>query len=177
MNKMILCVDDKHGIGKDGSIPWHSTEDFKHFKAETVGQKVLMGYKTWESLPRKPLPDRLNIVVTSRTVSDDIINKHKDVIFIHKNSLSEFLRYNDGIVVMGGASIYEAALPFVDEIILSQISGDFNCDTFFNVYASNEHIFLPHNAKVLDDGITVFYMHRVDEVPPMQTNEFMWRFI
>lgn len=161
MNKMILCVDDKHGIGKDGSIPWHSTEDFKHFKAETVGQKVLMGYKTWESLPRKPLPDRLNIVVTSRTVSDDIINKHKDVIFIHKNSLSEFLRYNDGIMVIGGASIYEAALPYIDEVILSQISGDYDCDTFFDIHTVNpEFVFYPVKTKLLDDGITVTYLHK-----------------
>lgn len=177
MNKMILCTDSKNGIGKNGTIPWHSTEDFKHFKKETTGMKLLMGYKTWESLPKKPLPDRMNIVVTSRKVSDDVINAHKDVIFIHRDNLIDFLRYNDNIMIMGGASIYEAALPYVDEIILSQISGDFNCDTFFNVYANDEHIFMPHHAKVLDDGITVFYMNRVDEVPPMQTNEFMWRFI
>lgn len=173
MNKMILCVDDKHGIGKNGSIPWHSSEDFKHFKAETIGHKVLMGYKTWESLPKKPLPDRVNIVVTSRTVSDDIINQHKDVIFIHKNSLSEFLKYNDGIIVIGGASIYEAALPYVDEIILSMVSGDYECDTFFNVYASDEHIFMPRDAKVLDDGISVFYLERQLEMPT-HSNEIIW---
>lgn len=161
MNKMILCVDSKNGIGKDGSIPWYSTEDFKHFKAETVGQKVLMGYKTWESLPRKPLPDRLNIVVTSRNVSDDIINKHKDVIFIHRNSLSDFLRYNDGIMVIGGASIYEAALPYVDEVILSQINGDYDCDTFFDIHSADpNYVFYPKNTKLLDDGVTVTYLQK-----------------
>lgn len=160
MNKMILCTDSKHGIGKDGSIPWHSTEDFKHFKAETVGHKVLMGYKTWESLPRKPLPDRLNIVVTSRTVSDDIINKHRDVIFIHKNSLVDFLRYNDNIIVIGGSTIYETALPYVDQIILSQIEGDYECDTFFDINSSGV-VFAPVSMKELDDGITVTYLNRV----------------
>ncbi|AFC21758.1 dihydrofolate reductase [Cronobacter phage vB_CsaM_GAP32] len=163
MNKMILCTDSKHGIGKDGSIPWHSTEDFKHFKEETVGKKVLMGYKTWESLPRKPLPERLNIVVTTRNVSDDIINQHKDVIFIHKNSLSDFLRYNDNIVVIGGSTIYHAALPFVDEVILSQIDGDFECDTFFDIHSSVP-TFIPKSTKQLADGIVVTYFAKAETI-------------
>lgn len=161
MNKMILCTDSKNGIGKDGSIPWHSSEDFKHFKAETQGHKVLMGYKTWESLPRKPLPDRLNIVVTSRHVSDSEINKHRDVIFIHQNSLQDFLRYNDNIIVIGGATIYEAALPYIEEVILSQIDGDYECDTFFYIHAVNtEFVFYPMSCKLLDDGVTVTYLHK-----------------
>lgn len=163
MNKMILCTDSKHGIGKDGSIPWHSAEDFKHFKEETVGRKVLMGYKTWESLPRKPLPDRLNIVVTTRSVSDDIINQNKDVIFIHKNSLADFLRYNDNIVVIGGSTIYEAALPFVDEVILSQIDGDFDCDTFFNIHSCVPS-FIPTSTKELPDGIIVTYFEKAANI-------------
>lgn len=169
MNKMILCTDSKNGIGKNGTIPWHSSDDFKHFKAETQGQKILMGYNTWKSLPRKPLPDRLNIVVTSRTVSDDEINKHRDVIFIHKNSLQDFLRYNDNIIVIGGATIYQAALPFVDEIILSNIDGDYECDTFFDVHASTTNVFVPTSSKVLDDGTIVFYMSRA-----FQQEEVRW---
>lgn len=156
MNKMILCTDSKNGIGKHGTIPWHSTEDFKHFKKETTGMKLLMGYKTWESLPKKPLPDRMNIVVTSRKVSDDIINAHKDVIFIHRDHLVDFLRYNDNIMIMGGASIYEAALPYVDEIIHSRIDGDFECDTFFNIH-SGTGLLKPKSIIELDDGVTVVY--------------------
>jgi len=161
MNKIILCTDSKNGIGKDNSIPWHSSADFKHFKEETQGKKILMGYKTWESLPRKPLPDRLNIVVTSRHVSDSEINKHKDVIFIHKNSLCDFLRYNDNIIVIGGATIYEAALPYIDEVILSQVNGDFECDTFFDIHSTNpDYVFYPMTSKLLDDGILVTYLHK-----------------
>ena len=163
MNKIILCTDSKNGIGKGGTIPWHSTEDFKHFKNETLGKKVLMGYKTWESLPFKPLRDRVNIIVTTRHVPDDELKKHKDVIFIHINNLQDFLRYNDDVIVIGGSTIYNAALPFVDEIILSKIDGDYECDTFFDVHASQQHIFVPSASKVLDDGIIVFYMHRTDD--------------
>lgn len=156
---MILCTDSKNGIGKNGNIPWHSSEDFKHFKDETIGKKVLMGYKTWESLPHKPLSDRLNIVVTDRGVSYN--KQSNDVIFIHKNNLIDFLIYNDNIVVIGGATIYEAALPFVDEVILSQISGDYDCDTFFDIHAVNpEFVFYPMKTKMLEDGITVTYLHK-----------------
>ncbi|SOK59119.1 Dihydrofolate reductase [Yersinia phage fHe-Yen9-03] len=161
MNKMILCIDSKNGIGKNGSIPWHSTEDFKHFKSETIGKKILMGYKTWESLPKKPLPDRINIVVTTKPISNDEINKHRDVIFIHKNNLSDFFRYNDNIVVIGGATIYEAALPYVDEVILSQINGDYECDTIFDIHTVNtEFVFYPMSSKLLDDGVIVTYLHK-----------------
>lgn len=156
MNKMILCTDSKNGIGKNGTIPWHSTEDFKHFKKETTGMKLLMGYKTWESLPKKPLPDRMNIVVTSRSVSDDVLNKHKDVIFIHRDHLVDFLRYNDNIMVMGGASIYEAALPYVEQVIHSKISGDFDCDTFFNIHSSSV-LLKPLSSVTLDEQVTVVY--------------------
>jgi dihydrofolate reductase len=169
MNKIILCTDSKNGIGKDGSIPWHSSDDFKHFKTETDGKKILMGYKTWESLPKKPLPNRMNIVVTSRSISDDDVNKHPDVIFIHQNSLSDFLNYNDGIIVIGGATIYQAALPYIDEIIWSQLDGDYGCDTFFDVHASPLHVFVPKNSKLLDDGTVVTYLNRKKEV-----NETLW---
>ena len=158
MNKMILCTDAKHGIGKDGSIPWHSTEDFKHFKEETLNHKVLMGYKTWKSLPHKPLKDRVNIVVTSRHVSDEFINSHKDVIFIHKSHLDDFLRYNDNIIAIGGATIYESAINYCDEIILSEIQGDYNCDTFFNVFEYNVK---PFSTKQLPDGTVVTYLRKV----------------
>lgn len=163
MNTMILCTDSKNGIGKNGTIPWYSTEDFKHFKEETIGRKVLMGYKTWESLPKKPLPDRLNIVVTSRSVSDDVINAHKDVIFIHRNSLPDFLKYNDNIVVIGGSTIYEAALPFIDLVVLSQIDGDFECDTFFDIHAHVQS-FVPTSTKELPDGIVVTYFEKAQSI-------------
>ncbi|QXO12557.1 hypothetical protein pEaSNUABM49_00311 [Erwinia phage pEa_SNUABM_49] len=163
MNKMILCTDDAHGIGKNGTIPWHSSDDFAHFKQETQGKKILMGYKTWQSLPYKPLRDRVNIVVTSRRVSDETLSEHKDVIFINKSHLGEFLRNNDGIVVIGGSTIYQAALPYVDEIILSVISGDYDCDTFFDVHASDVHVFVPKSTKTLSDGVQVFYLHRTLE--------------
>lgn len=157
MNKMILCTDSMCGIGKNGTIPWYSTEDFKHFKQETQGKKILMGYKTWQSLPNKPLRERVNIVITSKHISNETIAEHKDVIFINKSHLTDFLLNNDGIVVIGGSTIYQAALPYVDEIVLSVISGDYGCDTFYDVNASDEHSLVLKSTKTLNDGVQVFY--------------------
>ncbi len=160
MTKMILCTDSKGGIGKNGTIPWHSTEDFKHFKNETQGKKVLMGYRTWESLPKRPLPDRMNIVVTTRPVPCEVQNVHRDVVFIHINWLPLFLKFNRDVIVIGGASIYRAAMPFCSEVIHSTIEGDFNCDTFFDVGAFDEWGFSTVQEKVLPDGVNVAYMKR-----------------
>ena len=62
---LIVAMDSNNGIGKNGCIPWHVPEDLVHFKQYTNGKTVVMGRKTWESLPVKPLPNRDNIFLTS----------------------------------------------------------------------------------------------------------------
>ena len=80
MIKAILACDEEWGIGKDGDLPWpHNSADLKWFKDNTVNGIVVMGKSTWDSLPRKPLPKRKNIVVT-RTKLDSAIN---DLSLIH----------------------------------------------------------------------------------------------
>src|ERR1700744_6124511 len=64
---LVLAVAENGVIGKDGGIPWHISDDMKRFKALTLGHTVVMGRKTWDSLPRKPLPGRINVVVTRQT--------------------------------------------------------------------------------------------------------------
>ena len=61
---LVVAIAQNGVIGKDGLIPWHISEDMKRFKALTLGHTVVMGRKTWDSLPRKPLPGRINVVVT-----------------------------------------------------------------------------------------------------------------
>ena len=69
MVTLVLAMAENGVIGKDGAIPWRIADDLKRFKRLTVGKTVVMGRKTWDSLPRKPLPERINIVVT-RAKSD-----------------------------------------------------------------------------------------------------------
>ena len=61
---LVVAIADNGVIGKDGAIPWHISDDLKRFKALTMGHTIVMGRKTWDSLPKKPLPGRVNVVVT-----------------------------------------------------------------------------------------------------------------
>lgn len=159
MSKMILCTDSKGGIGLNNTIPWHSAADFKHFKAETTGKIVIMGYNTWKSLPKRPLPGRLNIVLLTRQYHDrEEVDKDPSVLFVHFTSLPDILEQNPDAVVIGGSRIYELAIGHVDEIILSTIPGDYNCDTFFDITKYDYTTFKIRETKELEDGVIVEYI-------------------
>lgn len=102
-------------IGIAGQLPWHLPEDLKHFKALTQGCPVIMGRKTWDSLPRKPLPERMNIVVSRASAPEG----HQAQAWC--GSLKEALRMArtvecDRIFVIGGAELYQMALPYAKEV-------------------------------------------------------------
>lgn len=154
MNKMIVCTDGEGGIGLDNNIPWHSRADFAYFKEYTSGSKILMGYNTWVSLPQKsrPLPDRHNIVVTSRPLSeeDKLMSERYNVQFIHKDTVRSFMAHNNGIIVIGGAWLYQQCMDFVDEISMSTLDTVYGCDRFFQ-YPESE--FELHSKTLLSDLI------------------------
>ena len=66
MISLVVAVSRNGVIGRDGGLPWHLSSDLKLFKAITLGKPIIMGRKTWESLPRRPLPGRINIVITRK---------------------------------------------------------------------------------------------------------------
>jgi dihydrofolate reductase len=111
-------------IGKDGVIPWRLPEDLKRFKALTLGQTVVMGRKTWDSLPPKnrPLPGRRNVVVTR--------DAHWQAQGAERATLEMALAGGD-VFVIGGAGIYRAALPRAGRIELTEVQGDFDGDAHF----------------------------------------------
>jgi dihydrofolate reductase len=110
-------------IGIEGRIPWRLPEDMKHFKALTLGHTVVMGRKTWDSLPPKnrPLPSRRNVVVTR-----DADWRAEGAV---RASLHEALK--DDVFVIGGAEIYRATLKLADRIELTEVHGDFDGDARF----------------------------------------------
>lgn len=115
-------------IGRDGVMPWHLPEDLAHFKRTTLNHPVIMGRKTWDSLPPRfrPLPGRTNIVIT-RQSSWHADGAHRAA------SLSEALRLCHGaekIWVIGGAQIYAHALPLADEVVVTEIDADFEGDAY-----------------------------------------------
>ena len=109
---ILVAVSPEGIIGKDNSIPWHYSADLKRFKRLTVGKTVIMGRKTWESLPIKPLPERRNIVIT-RSDFDDV-----DCF----KSINDALDTCDGdIWFVGGAGIYKEALDVADIIDMTLV--------------------------------------------------------
>lgn len=133
MIRAILACDEKWGIGKNNDLPWpHNPADLKWFKENTVGGVVAMGKATWDSLPNKPLPNRNNIVVTS---SQDDYNGGGYHFVKFETASAELVNMSklQDVWVIGGAQLVEGLLPIIDEIWLSRIKGDFECDTFLPV--------------------------------------------
>jgi dihydrofolate reductase len=119
---LVLAMASNGIIGVRGAIPWRIAEDMKRFKAITLGKPVVMGRKTWDSLPRKPLPGRQNIVVTR-----DPAWRADGAVAVR--SLDEALaREAPEISVIGGAEIYRAALPIADAVELTEVHADFDGD-------------------------------------------------
>ena len=120
---LILARAENGVIGKDGAIPWHISDDLKRFKTLTFGGTVVMGRKTWDSLPRKPLPGRRNIVVTR-----DPAWKAEGAETL---SMEQVLALPD-VFVIGGAEIYRAALAKTDRIELTEVHKGFDGDARFD---------------------------------------------
>jgi dihydrofolate reductase len=116
---LVLAMSDNGVIGDRGGLPWRIPDDMKRFKRLTLGKPIIMGRKTWDSLPRKPLPGRTNIVVTR-----DRSWRAEGAVAMH--SFDEALAKARGenpseIAVVGGAEIYQAALPLADRVELTQV--------------------------------------------------------
>ena len=130
MIKAILACDADWGIGKAGTLPWpHNPADLKWFKECTTGGVVAMGKSTWDSLPRKPLPNRNNIVITSSTQDKDKGGYHYIKFDNARVELTNMSKLQD-VWIIGGAQLVEGLLSIIDEIHLSQIHGSYDCDTF-----------------------------------------------
>jgi dihydrofolate reductase len=122
---LVLAVAENGVIGKNGGIPWHISEDMKRFKALTLGHTVVMGRKTWDSLPKKPLPGRVNVVVTRQK------DWHADGAVV-ASSLGQATSGTSGaVMIIGGAEIYERALPLASRIELTEVHRAFDGDATF----------------------------------------------
>lgn len=126
MINIIVAMDKNGGIGKDNKLLAHIPEDLKHFKDTTDGHTVVMGYSTWLSLPKKPLPNRRNIVLTTKDIELD------GAVVIHSiDELKDWIDFDDEVFIIGGAKVYEQFLPYADRMYVTLIEDRFEADTFF----------------------------------------------
>ena len=129
MLSLIAAVARERVIGKDNALLWHLPEDMRYFRETTRGKPVIMGRKTWESLPEKfrPLPGRQNIVVSR----DPAYKAHGADL---AGSLEGALALAGGaeeVFVIGGEQLYRAALPFADRLYLTEVELEPEADAFF----------------------------------------------
>jgi len=132
---VIIAAVARNGvIGKDNKLPWHLPEDLKHFKALTMGHPMIMGRKTWESLPGR-LPGRPHIVV-SRDTSYQA--EGAEVVHSLEAAIDAAGRHSDTVFVIGGADIYAQALPLADRMELTEVDAEVQGDATFPPFGKEE---------------------------------------
>lgn len=144
--EIIVAVDENYGIGKNGDLLAHLSPDLKRLKAMTVGNIIVMGSKTYMSFPKRPLPDRENIVITHHPEEYPGIRCF--------TSTEEFVEYSKTvqkpIFVLGGGSIYEQLLPYCDKAHVTRILHSFEADTYFPDLDKNPEWEVGHEEEIID---------------------------
>lgn len=156
----IAAMDEDRVIGKDNSLPWRIPGDMKRFAALTTGHSVLMGRKTYQSLPDKfrPLPGRTNIVITRDPAA---LRGEKGIEvalspegFIESVKNGDIILQSDKLWIIGGEQIYRATLPFWDEVCLTLVKGRHPGDAFFPEFESSFRV-----AEQEDCGDHLFFRY------------------
>jgi len=129
--KLILACDPDGGIGYQNRLPWSNIQgDLPRFKRLTDGKTVIMGRNTWDSLPKKPLPNRTNIVITSRPLEPE----HDYTDTLRFSELNNWNRPDDvEFWLIGGAKLIEGYWKEIDEIHLTKVYDHYTCDTFIDL--------------------------------------------
>ena len=128
---MIWCEDLNHGIAKNNQLPWHIQQEMLFFKNTTLNNIVIMGKNTWLSLNQKPLKNRINYVLTTNKdfkISLDnvfVIHDIRDVLELNKNT-------DKDIYIIGGKKVYEAFFKYAQQLIISKLNQDYQCDLLLN---------------------------------------------
>ncbi|MGD8782417.1 MAG: dihydrofolate reductase [Ignavibacteria bacterium] len=155
MEKIIIAATAQNGVvGNLGKIPWHSSEEFKHFKQTTMSFPIIMGRKTFESIG-KPLKGRLNVVISRNPE----LNYEFDNLKIFK-SLEESIIFcetenYEKAFIIGGGEIYKKSILFADKMIISKMKLNAEGDTYFPEIDNN--IWKVENKKEFDEFIVYYY--------------------
>lgn len=148
---LIAALDRRRAIGRDGALLWQEREDQQHFRAATIGCPVLMGRKTWASLPPRfrPLPGRRNIVLTRdaawRADGAEVAASLDAALALCADAAKVF--------VIGGGELYALALPRADELVLTEIDTEFeHPDTYFPAFDGSRFAEVERDERRTADG-------------------------
>ncbi len=160
---IIVAVAQNGAIGKDNDLIWHISDDLKRFKALTSGHPVIMGRNTWNSLPRRPLPKRRNIVLTH---DKEFAPEGAEV----AHSLDQVFHLVEGeeeSFIMGGAAVYRQFLPFVGKLYLTWVWQDYEADVFFPAIDNSVFCKVSESERYFDEieGLYFSYAeyHRIQQ--------------
>ena len=131
---LIVAISENYAIGKAGDLLCHLPNDLKHFKELTTGATVVMGKNTFYSLPRRPLPNRRNIVLTRDTAFAE-----QGIEVAHSiDALNSLLLSNESVFIIGGGEVYKQFIPLVDRLYITHIHHIWeDADTFFPIINTN----------------------------------------
>ena len=154
---IIVAMAENRAIGRNGDLIWHNSRDLKQFKKITTGHTVIMGYKTYLSLPNhKALPNRRNIILSSRL--DEAPEGFEFAGSI--NTALDMVKDEEEVFVMGGGMVYEQFLPLADRLYLTRIGKSFEADTYFPYVNFDEWELV--DLEVIDDDPQVDYSYRFE---------------
>ncbi len=137
MISLVVARARNGAIGRENTIPWHAPEDLKFFQRETLGGVIIMGRNTWDSLPFKPLKNRVNLVVSSKGVPEaEFVYPSLEEAIAAAHAMGHRRIYG-----IGGAGIYRELLPIADRLLITEVDMDVpDADTFFpEINAENWH--------------------------------------
>lgn len=149
--KIIVAVDEKWGIGKDGDLLCYLPGDLKYFKERTMGNTIVMGRVTLEGFPgKKGLPGRRNIVLTTHA---EYIAEGAETVSSEEELWSALTGSDkDNVFIVGGASVYRAFLPYCDTCYVTKIYKDFNADRFFPNLDENREFVCKELSEVVEEN-------------------------
>lgn len=153
---LVLAMADNGVIGDHGRIPWRIADDMRRFKAVTMGKPLVIGRKTWDSFPKKPLPGRTNIVITR-----DQDFKAEGAVVVH--SLEEAIaragaEAPEEIIIAGGAEIYRAALPRAERVELTEVHMDAKGDVLMDRFDPDQWLETAREMHTTDAGLAFSYV-------------------
>lgn len=164
---LIAAAADNDVIGRNNDLPWRLPDEFRHFKRKTLRHHVIMGRRTWESQGAKPLPDRVNVVVTSQR---DYVAEGARVV----GSLDEALELaraegEDEAFVIGGTALFAEALPIADRMYLTRVHAEPEGDTRFPSFDADDWRVIEREEHAADARHAYAFTIMTLERPPTGT--------
>ena len=157
MLSIIVAQAENRAIGLNGDMPWHLSGDLKRFKALTMGHPVVMGRRTWESLPKRPLVGRRNIVFSQ---SKDFAPECAEVVRSVNDLFDLLHNCDEEVFIIGGGRIYNMLMPWVNRLYVTWVHKEFpEADTFFPVIDLSEFTKVNETEHMVDEksGIKFSY--------------------